>query len=106
MRVPHLPVVVECGGFKRRWLVQKRARHAEQRRHLKRLAREFALVGDAHVGEELSAQVKACELDAVIVAGNRFEDIRRDRRLRICFGVRADWWDSLAPTSEGLCRGV
>ena len=54
----------------------------------------------------VSAQVKACELDAVIVAGNRFEDIRRDRRLRICFGVRADWWDSLAPTSEGLCRGV
>lgn len=39
----------------------------------------------------VSAQVKACELDAVIVAGNRFEDIRRDRRLRICFGVRADW---------------
>ena len=54
----------------------------------------------------VSAQVKACELDAVIVAGNRFEDIRRDRRLRICFGVRADWWDNLAPTSEGLCRGV
>lgn len=170
MRVPHLPVAVECGGVKRRWLVQKRARHAEQRRHLKRLAREFALVGDAHVGEELSAQVKACELDAVIVAGNRLEDarrdalrgfalvvvrehavhvgvvdwpeasvdvhrervgggnredaliaveqalplkfakasdeVRRDRRLRICFGVRADWWDSLAPTSEGLCRGV
>lgn len=21
-------------------------------------------------------------------------------------GVRADWWDSLAPTSEGLCRGI
>ena len=39
----------------------------------------------------VSAQVKACELDAVIVAGNRFEDARRDRRLRICFGVRADW---------------
>lgn len=45
----------------------------------------------------VSAQVKACELDAVIVAGNRFEDARRDRRLRICFGVCADWWDSLAP---------
>lgn len=61
-----------------------------------------------HAGSivSVSAQVKACELDAVIVAGNRFEDIRRDRRLRICFGVRADWWDSLAPTSEGLCRGV
>lgn len=118
----------------------------------------------------VSARVKACELDAVIVAGNRFEDarrdalrgfalvvarehavhvgvvdrpetfvdvhrervgggnrkdalspveqalplkfakasdeVRRDRRLRICFDVRADWWDSLAPTSEGLCRGV
>lgn len=80
----------------------------------------------------VSAQVKPCELDAVIVAGNRLEDVRRDRRLRICFGVRADWmarvrgrlacrgvgleawlrgvradwWDSLAPTSEGLCRGV
>lgn len=37
------------------------------------------------------AQVKACELDAVIVAGNRLEDACRDRRLRICFGVRADW---------------
>lgn len=37
------------------------------------------------------AQVKACELDVVIVAGNRLEDARRDRRLRICFGVRADW---------------
>lgn len=34
------------------------------------------------------------------------DEVRRDRRLRICFGVRADWWDSLAPTSEGLCRGV
>ena len=39
----------------------------------------------------VSAQVKAYELDAVIVAGNRFEDVRRDRRLQICFGVRADW---------------
>lgn len=54
----------------------------------------------------VSAQVKACELDAVIVAGNRLEDACRDRRLRICFGVRADWWDNLAPTSEGLCRGM
>ena len=53
----------------------------------------------------VSAQVKACELDAVIVAGNRFEDACRDRRLQICFGVRADWWDSLAPTSEG-CVGA
>lgn len=39
----------------------------------------------------VSAQVKACELDAVFVAGNRLEDASRDRRLRICFDVRADW---------------
>lgn len=47
----------------------------------------------------VSAQVKACELDAVIVAGNRFEDTRRDRRLRICFGVRADWMARLRGAS-------
>lgn len=53
----------------------------------------------------VSAQVKACELDAVIVAGNRLEDVRRDRRLRICFGVRADWWDSLGLRARG-CVGA
>lgn len=47
----------------------------------------------------ISAQVKACELDAVIVAGNRLEDARRDRRLRICFGVRADWMARLRGAS-------
>lgn len=47
----------------------------------------------------VSAQVKACELDAVIVAGNRFEDTRRDRRLRICFGGRADWMAQLRGAS-------
>lgn len=47
----------------------------------------------------VSAQVKACELDAIIVAGNRFEDARRDRRLRICFGVRADWMARLRGAS-------
>lgn len=47
----------------------------------------------------VSAQVKACELDAVIVAGNRFEDAIRDRRLRICFGVRADWMARLRGAS-------
>lgn len=45
------------------------------------------------------AQVKACELDAAIVAGNRFEDAIRDRRLRICFGVRADWMARLRGAS-------
>ena len=78
MRVPHLPVVVERGGVKRRRLVQKRARHAEQRGHLERLARQLALVGHAHVGEKRAAQVEARELDAVVVAGNRLEDARRD----------------------------
>lgn len=47
----------------------------------------------------VSAQVKACELDAVIVAGNRFEDASRDRRLRICFGGRADWMAQLRGAS-------
>ena len=71
-----------------------------------RVARAPALPMRAGSIVSVSAQVKACELDAVIVAGNRFEDARRDRRLRICFGVRADWWDNLAPTSERLRRGM
>ena len=55
------------------------------------VARALALLMRAGSTVSVSAQEKACELDAVIVAGNRFEDARRDRRLRICFGVRADW---------------
>lgn len=64
-----------------------------------RVARAPALPMRAGSIVSVFAQVKACELDAVIVAGNRFEDARRDRRLRICFGVRADWMARLRGAS-------
>lgn len=87
---------------------RSRRAHACRAPLLRERASRRRLLSSMRAGSivSVSAQVKACELDAVIVAGNRFEDARRDRRLRICFGVRADWWDSLAPTSEGLCRGM
>lgn len=72
---------------------RSRCAHACRAPLLRERASRGHLPSSMHAGSivSVSAQVKACELDAVIVAGNRFEDARRDRRLRICFGVRADW---------------
>lgn len=80
---------------------RSRCAHACRAPLLRERASRGRLLSSMRAGSivSVSAQVKACELDAVIVAGNRFEDTRRDRRLRICFGGRADWMARLRGAS-------
>ena len=80
---------------------RSRRAHACRAPLLRERASRGRLLSSMRAGSivSVSAEVKACELDAVIVAGNRFEDARRDRRLRICFGVRADWMARARGTS-------
>lgn len=80
---------------------RSRCAHACRAPLLRERASRGHLPRPMHAGSivSVSAQVKACELDAIIVAGNRFEDARRDRRLQICFGVRADWMARLRGAS-------